>query len=210
MLLVNIERRLPGLELRAAFMVGEGQTLVLWGDSGSGKTSILDCLSGLERPDRGEIGLGGETWFSSRRGIDLPARSRHVGYVFQDYALFPHLSALGNLAFALGAAGSRQEPAALLERFDLAHCARRRPAEMSGGERQRLAFARALATEPRLLLLDEPWSALDRSTKGDMHRQFLEWRALAPVTTILVTHDRAEAELFGHDFHEIREGELVL
>ena len=216
MLLANFERRLPDLLLRAAFLAQEGSTLVLWGESGSGKTSILSCIAGLESPDRGEIVLQGRPLFSSSRGLSLPPRERGIGYLFQDYALFPHLSALGNILFALGGgwggggAGRREAARLLLDRFGLGRCARRRPSELSGGERQRLAFARAIARKPSLLLLDEPWSALDRRTRGDMHREFLEWRAITPVTTILVTHDRREAELFATDIHEVREGEVML
>lgn len=209
MILVNFEKRLPALQVRAAFMVQGGRTIVLWGDSGAGKTTILDCIAGLATPDRGEIILEGSPLFSSTKRVDLPSRRRGVGYVFQGYALFPHMTALQNVAFALDRP-ERDTAMKLLVRFDLRHCAGRRPGTMSGGERQRLAFARVLAMKPRLLLLDEPWSALDRKARTDMRREFMAWRSSVEAPVILVTHDRDEAERLGDDIHEVRDGEVML
>ncbi len=205
MTLANFERDLPGRTVRAAFMVEPGTTLVLRGESGTGKTTILDCIAGLSRPDRGEIGLEGRVVYSARGKIDVPPRDRRIGYVFQHYALFPHLSALDNVALAL----SREErPAAreLLARFGLAPHAHRRPGTLSGGERQRLALARALAIRPRLLLLDEPFGALDRRTRETTYREFLALRASLEAAVILVSHDRAEAEYLGHRIIEMQDG----
>lgn len=206
MIAARFEKRLPLFTLRVDFSV-EGTTAILWGDSGAGKTTILECISGLARPDRGEIVLEGRTVFSSELGTDLPPRERRVGYVFQDYALFPHLTAEENLRLALPR-GDRRKAGEYLERFGLSGLAGRKPGLLSGGERQRLALARALAIEPRLLLLDEPFSALDRATREVMYREFLALRVRLDMSVILVTHNRAEAELLGDKIFGLSEGLL--
>jgi molybdate transport system ATP-binding protein len=194
--LVNFEKALPG------------RTLVLRGESGAGKTTILNCIAGLARPERGEIRLEGGLLFSSSRRIDLPPRERRIGYAFQHYALFPHLCALDNVALAMPR-GERPEARVLLARFGLEPHAHKRPASLSGGERQRLALARALSVRPRLLLLDEPFAALDRRTRESTQREFLALREDFECAAILVSHDRAEAELLGHSIIEIVDGEAV-
>jgi molybdate transport system ATP-binding protein len=202
----RFSKALPLFELDVDLEVG-GSTAILWGESGSGKTTILECIAGLARPDRGEIRLDDRLVFSSAEGIDLPPQERRVGYVFQDYALFPHLSAELNVALALPRR-DRRRALDCLERFGIAHLARRKPALLSGGERQRLAMARALAVEPRLLLLDEPFSALDHATREEMYTEFLRQRESIGMSVILVTHNRAEARLLGHRILELREGVL--
>jgi molybdate transport system ATP-binding protein len=205
MILVNFEKELPAFTVRAGFMVEERSTVVLWGESGSGKTTILSCIAGLASPERGEISIDGDSVFSSSRLVDLPPQRRGIGFVFQHYALFPHLSALENVAFALP--GSRKAEARdYLERFGIGRLADRRPPTLSGGERQRLALARALATGPRVLLLDEPFSALDRRTKEEMYREFLKLREELTMSVILVSHDRREAELLGERLIEVVDG----
>jgi molybdate transport system ATP-binding protein len=191
--------------LEADFVVPDGGTTVLWGESGAGKTSILNCIAGLVKPARGEIEIQGRLVFSSREGLDEATRNRGVGFVFQHYALFPHLSALDNVALALPK-GDKGRARAYLERFGIAHLARRRPACLSGGERQRLALARALAVEPRVLLLDEPFSALDRRTKAAMHEEFRALRKELTMSVVLVSHDRPEAEYLGDRILEVCEG----
>jgi molybdate transport system ATP-binding protein len=195
----------PGFALRTDFTVPTSGTTVLWGESGSGKTTILNCIAGLVRPCRGEISIHDRLVFSSNRRIDEEPRSRGVGFVFQHYGLFPHLSALGNVALALGR-GGRERALSWLERFGIAHLAKRRPASLSGGERQRLAFARALAVEPRVLLLDEPFSALDRATRATMHEEFKRLREELALCVVLVSHDRTEAESLGDRILEVRDG----
>ncbi|MFZ2781287.1 MAG: ATP-binding cassette domain-containing protein [Rectinemataceae bacterium] len=204
MIRVAISKRLPHFELRADFEV-DRSTVILWGESGAGKTTILDCISGLRRPDRGRIELEGKTVFSSEADIDLPPRERGVGYVFQDYALFPHLSAEENIAVALGREG-RKTTGEFLERFGLWKQRKRRPELLSGGERQRLALARALAIRPRLLLLDEPFSALDSGTREETYREFLALREDLGMSVLLVTHSRREAERLGHRILELKDG----
>ncbi|MCE1196250.1 ATP-binding cassette domain-containing protein, partial [bacterium] len=191
MIRARFEKRLPLFSLRADFCATDATT-ILWGDSGAGKTTILDCIAGLCSPDSGDIILDGGYLFSSSRGVDLPPRERRIGYVFQDYALFPQ--------------GEKRRAAEFLERFGLARLKSSRPGELSGGERQRLALARALATKPRLLLLDEPFNALDRVTKEATRREYLALRDELGVCSILVTPSKAEADLLGQRVIEIREG----
>jgi molybdate transport system ATP-binding protein len=207
MIRARIAKALPLFDLDVDFEV-DGATAILWGESGSGKTTILECIAGLARPDRGEIRLEDRIVFSSSEGIDLPPRERKVGYVFQDYALFPHLSAEANVALALPRR-ERGRAVECLERFGIAHLARRKPDLLSGGERQRLAMARALASEPRLLLMDEPFSALDHATREEMYTEFLRLRERIGMSVILVTHNRTEAELLGHRILELREGKIA-
>ncbi len=207
MIRARIRKRLPLFEIDVE-LEAEGRTSVLWGESGSGKTTILECVAGLVRPDSGEIRLEDRLVFSSSEGVDAPPRSRGVGYVFQDYALFPHLTAEENVALAMPRL-ERPRAREYLERFGIGSLARRKPALLSGGERQRLALARALAVEPRLLLLDEPFSALDRATRDQMYGEFLSLRESLGMSVILVTHNRSEAELLGHRIYELREGRLA-
>ncbi len=178
---------LRSFELELALEV-ERETLALVGPSGAGKTTALRALAGLVRPRRGRIVLGAETLFDSKTGIDRPPEERRVGLVFQEYALFPHLSVEGNVAF-----GGRERAPELLDRFGIAHLARARPAELSGGERQRVALARALARDPEVLLLDEPMAALDTHTRAGVRAELQELLRELGLPTILVTHDFEDA-----------------
>ena len=170
-----------------------GELLALSGPSGAGKTTLLRLLAGLDRPDDGFIQAASQTWYCAENRQWLPPQQRPLGFVFQDYALFPNMTVRENLAFA---ATGQPQPARtisdLLESLELTELAGRRPAVLSGGQQQRVALARALARRPRLLLLDEPLSALDLPTRlrlqqvlADVHRQF-------ELTTILISHDPAE------------------
>jgi molybdate transport system ATP-binding protein len=208
MILINFEKQLPAFLLKAALLIEGKETAILWGPSGAGKSTVLNCIAGVMDPDRGEIHVEGKTVFSPEKGIRLPPQERKVGFVFQSFALFPHMSAEENVAFAMPRA-ERGEAKALLSRFRLAHAARRRPAELSGGERQRLALARALAIRPKVLLLDEPFNALDRRTSEETYREFLPLRETIDMSVILVTHDRSEAELLGTRIYELRDGEVT-
>lgn len=208
MIEASFEKALPDLCIRTDFRLDPATTTVLWGESGSGKTTILSCIAGLTRPDSGTVSIQGRLVYSSAQGVDLPTRERGVGLVFQHYALFPHLTALENVALALGRGESaRARATAWLERLGILGLAGRRPGNLSGGERQRLALARALAVEPAILLLDEPFSALDRKTKEAVHREFLALKRELKMSVILVTHDRHEAELLGDRILEVRDGE---
>ncbi len=208
MILANFEKQLPQFLLKAAFMVEGRETAVLWGPSGAGKTTVLSCIAGLADPDRGEIHVEGRTVFAPDKGIRLPPRERGVGLVFQTLALFPHMSAEENVAFAMSRE-DRPRARELLERFRLTALAHRRPSQLSGGERQRLALARALAARPKALLLDEPFNSLDRRTREETYREFLQLRGSIDMSVILVTHDRGEAELLGTRIYELRDGEVT-
>lgn len=173
---------------------------VLFGPSGSGKSTTLRCLAGLEKPDRGIIRLGDEIWFDSARGIFLPPQRRQIGYLFQDYALFPHLRVAQNIAYGLGKIGvaeRRQRIEEITALLGLSGLEDRYPRQLSGGQQQRVALARALVCRPRLLLLDEPLSALDAPTREYLRRQLRHWLVQLRIATILVTHDRIEAIALG-------------
>lgn len=206
---VNIERRLATFSLSVQIEVG-AEILVLFGPSGAGKTQTLNAIAGLTTPDAGEITLDGTVFFrSSSPAINLPARKRRVGYVFQQYALFPHLSALENVAYALWRQPHAREYAeALLERMHLAELAHRYPHELSGGQQQRVAIARALAMEPRVLLLDEPFSALDSEIRKRLHEDLLRLQAESELIVLYVTHNLEDAFTVGHRMAVVRNGTI--
>jgi molybdate transport system ATP-binding protein len=170
----------------------EVDVLGLFGPSGAGKTTLLEAVAGIRRPTRGDISVGGVTLFCSRRGIDVPARRRRIGYVPQDALLFPHLSVRGNLLF--GATSSRLEIASVAEMLEIAALLDRPTQGLSGGERQRVALGRALMTHPALLLMDEPLAAVDRERRERILPYLMRVRRELHVPLIYVTHDRAELE----------------
>ena len=178
-------------ELRLALR--EAPVTVLFGPSGAGKTTLLRVLAGLERADEGEIAFAGRTWFDAARGIDLAPQKRRAGFLFQDYALFPHLTVRQNVEFA----ARRGAADGLLKAFGLAELADRMPRAISGGQQQRAALARALAAGPELLLLDEPLSALDAATRAHLRHELRRALIGGGVPAIVVTHDRTEAVALG-------------
>lgn len=184
------------IPLDFSLAVGRGATMALVGPSGAGKTSILRCIAGLLMPQAGHIRCHGRTWLDSAAGIDLPARQRRVGFVFQSYALFPHMTARQNVMEAMLELppGPRHERAdELLARVHLEGLADRRPRQLSGGQQQRVALARALARDPDVLLLDEPFSAVDHPTRRALHRMLAELRQHSDIPVILVSHDVRDA-----------------
>jgi molybdate transport system ATP-binding protein len=203
---------LGALELEVALRVRPGECLALAGPSGAGKTSILRIAAGLVRPAQGLVEANGETWLDTERGIDLPPEGRRCGYVFQEYALFPHLSAWQNVAYPLTGVPRtqrRERAHELLERFGMRELADARPRTLSGGERQRVALARALARRPAVLLLDEPLSALDARTRAGASRELAAVLREVDVPALLVTHDFAEAAQLGDRVGVIDAGRVV-
>jgi molybdate transport system ATP-binding protein len=185
---------------------------VLFGPSGCGKTTVLRCLAGLERPEEGTIQFGTETWFDAGRGICLPPQQRGIALVFQDYALFPHLTVAGNIGYGLrGLSGveRHQRIGEMLERFGLAEVARQRPRQLSGGQQQRVALARALMCRPRLLLLDEPLSALDAALREELRSELRRLLTQCELPVLLVTHDRTEALTLGDELVVISGGKVL-
>lgn len=211
----SFEKSFPGgpvIRLSDCITPAERSITVLFGASGSGKTTILRCLAGLERPDYGHIYFGGEVWSDAVRKVFLPTRKRRIGLVPQDYALFPHLTVLGNISYGLSKLESdqcRQRVEEMLGWLGLHGLEHRFPSELSGGQQQRVALARALAPRPRLLLLDEPLSALDHPTRLRLRRELRGWLHEAGVPAILVTHDRQEAAVLGDDIIVMHEGHMI-
>jgi molybdate transport system ATP-binding protein len=177
------------------------EVVALVGPSGAGKTTLLRAIAGLQ-PALGRISVEGDDWLDSARGIDLPAEQRSVGLVFQEYALFPHLTVRKNVEFG------RKGGAALLERFGLATLADAKPRELSGGERQRVALARALAPDPAVLLLDEPPSALDAHTRGEVRAELQQLLREADRPTLVVTHDFEDAATLATQVGVVVQGRL--
>jgi len=208
---LTVHTGVGALELDLELRVPGGKCLALAGPSGAGKTSALRVAAGLLRPDQGRAACGERIWLDTAAGVELPPEERRCGYVFQDYALFGHLSAWRNVAFGLKGrkAGRRRRALELLERFGVAGRAEAPPRELSGGERQRVALARALAREPTALLLDEPLSALDTRTRAAASRELSAVLAETEVPTLLVTHDFAEAALLGDEVGVMDAGQVV-
>jgi molybdate transport system ATP-binding protein len=211
---LSVEARttLGALRLDVEVAVGPGECLALAGPSGAGKTSVLRVAAGLLCPADGRVEAGGETWLDTGRGIDVPAERRRCGYVFQDYALFPHLSAWQNVAYPLRGMGRGERRARaidLLERLGLGERAEARPSRLSGGERQRVALARALARRPDVLLLDEPLSALDTRTRARAARELADVLRTTEAPALLVTHDFTEAAQLGDRVGIIDSGRIV-
>lgn len=211
-LIVELAQSLP-MPLNGGLRCEPGELLALVGPSGAGKTSMLRVLCGLMRPQHGRVEVGGEIWCDTRRGIWLPPQRRHVGMVFQNYALMPHLDALHNVALSL----LHLPPAARLQqsRHWLDHVGlsagqqARRPAGLSGGQQQRVAVARALAREPRLLLLDEPFSAVDQMSRQGLYRLLADLRRELSIPIVLVTHDLTEARLLADRLVVMDAGEVL-
>ncbi len=208
---VSIRKSLPGFTLDVDWSAGDG-VATLFGPSGAGKTLTLQCLAGLVRPDAGRIVVDGHVLFDAAAGIDVPPQRRRVGYVFQGYALFPHLTVRDNVGFGLrerSRADRTRRVDEVLARLGLEPLAERHPRELSGGQRQRVALGRALATDPALLLLDEPLSALDlplrQALRDELRAVLSDWG----IAAVLVTHDLGEAYRLGDRIVVYEEGRVI-
>ncbi|MBI3325355.1 MAG: ABC transporter ATP-binding protein [Nitrospinae bacterium] len=210
-LTVDLEKRLETFQLSVQLEVST-EILVLFGPSGAGKTTTLNAIAGLLTPDAGAIVLDGTPFFRKQRpgvALNVPARKRRMGYVFQHYALFPHLTALENAAYALWRQRhGLQRAMELLERMSIAHLAHRYPHEMSGGQQQRVAMARALAAAPAVLLLDEPFSALDVAVRERLQQDLRAVQAALGLVVVYVTHSLDDAFAVGHRLAVIQEGHI--
>jgi len=185
---------------------------MLLGPSGGGKTTVLNCIAGLARPDSGRIAVASRLFFDSEAHVDLPVAARRIGYVFQNLALFPHLTVEENVQYGIVklAAGERRDRMmSLLDSFHIAHLLASKPNEISGGERQRAALARSLVTDPALLLLDEPLSALDLATKATILEDLREWNSSHQIPIVYVTHSPEEAFALGEHVVVVEAGRVV-
>jgi molybdate transport system ATP-binding protein len=199
-------------DLHVSFKTRARRT-VIFGPSGAGKSLTLQAIAGLLRPDTGRIGFGGEMLFDRAAGIDVPARSRGFGYLFQDYALFPKLNVRQNIAFGLSHGlrnpsvhGGGEVVDRWLRAFELTEVAAQHPGELSGGQRQRTALARALVHSPRALLLDEPFSALDPELRERMRTELDELLQRIDIPVVMITHDPADLDWFGDEVLYLRNG----
>src|ERR1022692_3491914 len=209
-LTVQLHKRFSGagrdFTLDIKFTIAPGITII-FGPSGAGKTTLLDCIAGLTIPGSGEIVAGSRILFDHE--TNLPTQNRKIGYVFQDLALFPHLTVQKNIEYGLNGGDRRQKADAILESFRIAHLRDRKPREISGGERQRVALARALVTDPCVLLLDEPRAALDAATKSKIIDDLRAWNAAHGIPILYVTHNREEVFALGDRVLVLEDGGII-
>jgi ABC-type spermidine/putrescine transport systems, ATPase components len=198
LLTVSIQKQLPEFDLQVQFEVSDNIS-VLFGPSGCGKTTILRCIAGLAKPDSGTIALDQEMLYDSKAEVFMPPRNREIGYVFQEYALFPHMDVAGNILYSVKNIDEQIQAkyTKLLRLLKIEKLVKRLPAELSGGEQQRIALARALMAQPKVLLLDEPLSALDNNIRSELQDELLKMQQIWRIPFILVTHDRKEADKLG-------------
>ena len=216
MLTVNLKKRFfnkktAEFALDVLFAVNDGIT-VLMGASGAGKTTILKLIAGILIPDEGFIKLDSQTFFDSKQNVNLSIQNRYVGFVFQDYALFPHLTAKQNIAYGVKTANQQQKnekAREMLALFHIEYISERLPNEMSGGEQQRTALARALASNPKIVLLDEPLSAVDVETRVKLLGEIEEAQRQANIPFIYVTHNEIEAERLSKNRITLQKGRVL-
>ncbi len=211
-------KKLNYFDLDVEFSMGN-ELLVIEGFSGAGKTTILNCLAGIVVPDDGKITIDGRVVFSHTDKVNIPAEKRNIGYLFQNYALFPNMTVRQNILYGLKNKKEYRKKATkkelldyaeyMMETLGISHLAKKNSNAISGGEKQRVALARAMVTKPSLLLLDEPFSALDEKTKGKIYDEFLDFKETLKIPTILITHNHRETELFADKNITLEEGRIV-
>lgn len=213
MIFINIKKKLHAAEgnIEANFEleIDDGEFLTLFGPSGAGKTTLLRMIAGLEKPDSGIIRVDDEIWFDSTKKINLPPQKRSIGFVFQDYALFPTMSINKNLRFAASDKTQQSFIDELLDITELTNLAHRLPDSLSGGQKQRVALVRALVRHPKILLLDEPLSALDSTMRTKLQDELALIHARLGVTTLLVSHDISETVKLSNRMAQIESGKIV-
>ena len=209
---VRVRKRLsPGFLVDVAFVAAPGVT-ILFGESGSGKTTLLRCVAGLAQPDEGRIATGERTLFDTGTHVDIDPSRRHVGFVFQHLALFPHLTAAKNIEYGLShlrAPDRRERTAAIAASFRIGHLLDRQPGQISGGERQRVGLARSLVTDPEILLLDEPLTALDHGTQSRIMADLRQWNEARRIPILYVTHSQREVFALGERVLALEDGAIV-
>ena len=213
MIEIDVHKKLKSgsnsFELEAKLSAQKGQFITIYGNSGAGKTSVLRLISGLLSPDSGNIIVEEETWFDSSKNINLNPQKRKVGFVFQDYALFPNMTVLQNLEFALEKGQSKDIISELIETMELDDFKDRKPDTLSGGQKQRVAIARALVQKPRILLLDEPLSALDDQMRHKLQDYLLKVHKKYQLTTFLVSHDISEVFKLSDYVVKLEQGKII-
>ncbi len=210
MIFVDVAKKLKYFDLNVRFEMNN-EVLVILGPSGSGKTTLLDCISGIKQPDEGCIKINNSIVFDSSGKVNSPVKDRRIGYVFQDYALFPHMTVKNNILFGVKSKGISDTGycESLMGMLGIKHLEGRYPPQISGGEKQRVALARAMAVKPELLLLDEPFSALDSETKQKVYNEFLGFKNKCDIDIILITHQAEEAKLLGDRFIQLKDGIVI-
>ncbi|MGH9512277.1 MAG: ATP-binding cassette domain-containing protein [Terriglobales bacterium] len=210
-ILKSFDKNRSGFSLDVRVDIHPGITII-FGPSGAGKTTLLECIAGILTPDSGRVAMGEDIFFESSRKISVDIRKRRIGYVFQDLALFPHLNVQRNVQYGIrnSTAGNReQRTEAILASFKISGLADRKPSEISGGERQRVALARSLVTDPCVLLLDEPLAALDEPTKLKIIDDLRSWNEVHGVPILYVTHSRQEAFALGVRVLMLEAGKII-
>ena len=214
----KINKKLPHFSLDISCSFDKG-ILVIQGESGSGKTTLLNCLSGIDKPDDGFFLIGKEMLYDEENKINVPTRNRNLGYLFQNYALFPHMTVYQNIIYGIKNMPAYKDSSdkkellayanSVMDSFGIQHLKNKPSGQISGGEKQRVALCRAIVTKPALLLLDEPFSALDRKTKQIIYDEFENFKETYRIPTLLITHDSYESQRFGDQKIMIREGLLI-